>query len=81
LGSAFPLAGREAGVGQTKKKAHGRPLDMAERVGFEPTEARASTVFKTVSFDHSDTSPKEARRITESFPLFQLDLAFHPVIL
>ena len=29
----------------------------AERVGFEPTEPGGSTVFKTVSFDHSDTSP------------------------
>ncbi len=30
---------------------------MAERVGFEPTEGRPSTVFKTVAFDHSATSP------------------------
>ena len=30
---------------------------MAEKVGFEPTEALASTVFKTAAFDHSATSP------------------------
>ena len=30
---------------------------MAERVGFEPTEPRGSTVFKTAAFDHSATSP------------------------
>ena len=28
-----------------------------EKVGFEPTEPCGSTVFKTASFDHSDTSP------------------------
>ena len=32
---------------------------MAERVGFEPTETFASTVFKTAAFDHSATSPGE----------------------
>ena len=31
---------------------------MAEGVGFEPTEALTSTVFKTAAFDHSATSPK-----------------------
>ena len=30
---------------------------LAERVGFEPTEPRGSTVFKTAAFDHSATSP------------------------
>ena len=30
---------------------------MAERQGFEPWEPRGSTVFKTVAFDHSATSP------------------------
>jgi hypothetical protein len=30
---------------------------MAERVGFEPTEAYASSVFKTDAIDHSATSP------------------------
>ena len=30
---------------------------MAERVGFEPTDRRRSTVFKTAAFDHSATSP------------------------
>ena len=31
---------------------------MAEGVGFEPTVACATTVFKTVTIDHSDTPPK-----------------------
>lgn len=30
---------------------------MAEKVGFEPTEHCCSTVFKTASLNHSDTSP------------------------
>ncbi len=30
---------------------------QTEKVGFEPTEPLGSTVFKTASFDHSDTSP------------------------
>ncbi len=30
---------------------------LAERVGFEPTDRRRSTVFKTAAFDHSATSP------------------------
>ncbi len=30
---------------------------ITERVGFEPTEPRGSTVFKTASFDLSDISP------------------------
>ena len=29
-----------------------------EKVGFEPTEPLGSTVFKTASFNHSDTSPR-----------------------
>ena len=32
----------------------------AEREGFEPPEPCGSTVFKTASFDHSDTSPRRA---------------------
>jgi hypothetical protein len=32
---------------------------MAERVGFEPTEDRSSTVFKTAAFGHSATSPRD----------------------
>ncbi len=32
---------------------------MAERVGFEPTEACTSAVFKTVALNHSATSPLE----------------------
>ncbi len=31
--------------------------DLAERVGFEPTDPCGSTVFKTVAIDHSATSP------------------------
>jgi len=34
-----------------------RGTGMAERVGFEPTEGLPSTVFKTVAFDRSATSP------------------------
>ena len=30
---------------------------LTEKVGFEPTEPLGSTVFKTASFNHSDTSP------------------------
>ena len=30
---------------------------LEERVGFEPTDARTSPVFKTGSFNHSDISP------------------------
>ena len=32
-------------------------LVLTEKVGFEPTEPLGSTVFKTASFNHSDTSP------------------------
>ena len=32
---------------------------MAERVGFEPTDAFTSPVFKTGAFNHSATSPKK----------------------
>ena len=35
-------------------------LEMAEREGFEPPEACASTVFKTAAFDRSATSPRRA---------------------
>ena len=31
---------------------------VAERVGFEPTDASTSPVFKTGSFNHSDISPR-----------------------
>ena len=31
---------------------------MADGVGFEPTETRASAVFKTATINHSDTHPK-----------------------
>jgi hypothetical protein len=45
------------------------PLELAERVGFEPTEPCGSTVFKTVAFDHSATSPKRSKSITEEVQL------------
>ena len=32
-------------------------IKLAEREGFEPPETRASTVFKTASFNRSDISP------------------------
>jgi len=31
---------------------------VAERVGFEPTDAFTSAVFKTAAINHSATSPK-----------------------
>ena len=40
---------------------------LAERVGFEPTDALASAVFKTAAFDRSATSP--GRKGRESGPL------------
>ncbi len=40
---------------------------MAEREGFEPPEARASTVFKTAAFDHSATSPDGPIRAPTGF--------------
>ena len=36
---------------------------MAERVGFEPTEAHASPVFKTGSFNRSDISPNRDNNV------------------
>ena len=39
--------------------------DMAEGVGFEPTEADASAVFKTAAFDHSAIPP--SRLTLQSF--------------
>ena len=33
-------------------------LNLAERVGFEPTEGFPSAVFKTAAIDHSAISPK-----------------------
>ena len=33
-------------------------LLMADRVGFEPTDADASLAFKTSSINHSDTYPR-----------------------
>ena len=37
--------------------------EMAEGVGFEPTDACASPVFKTGAIDHSATLPVPPRRI------------------
>ena len=34
-------------------------LQLAEREGFEPPEARTSTVFKTAAFDRSAISPAQ----------------------
>jgi hypothetical protein len=34
-----------------------RNRDLAEGVGFEPTEVLPSTVFKTAAFDHSAIPP------------------------
>jgi hypothetical protein len=41
-----------------------------EREGFEPPEPRGSTVFKTASFDHSDTSPADVP--AEQYRLYSL---------
>ena len=41
-----------------------RAPKLSEKVGFEPTEPLGSTVFKTASFDHSDTSPRNNRNHT-----------------
>ena len=51
-----PLAGeplRPLGYFRRNKNIH----KMAERVGFEPTDAHTSPVFKTGSLNRSDTSP------------------------
>jgi hypothetical protein len=45
---------------------------IAEREGFEPPEPRGSTVFKTASFDHSDTSPLARLSIEVPIRLFRL---------
>lgn len=39
---------------------------MAEGVGFEPTNACASAVFKTAAFNHSATLPCEGIILTKS---------------
>ena len=58
-------------------------------MGFEPTDAFTSPVFKTGSFDRSDSSPFLATRliiakkhlIVNTFLLFFVPLAYIPVIL
>ena len=62
LSQPTPLAGeplRPLGYFSKPKNAFSiLPVEkMAERVGFEPTDACTSPVFKTGSFDHSDISP------------------------
>jgi hypothetical protein len=42
-----------------KSRPHGRLSRLAEREGFEPPEACASTVFKTAAIDHSAISPRQ----------------------
>ena len=39
--------------------------EMAEGVGFEPTDACASPVFKTGAIDHSATLPPSVRRTAD----------------
>jgi hypothetical protein len=41
---------------------------MAEGVGFEPTETRASPVFKTGAFDRSATPPGDLSLNAEDSP-------------
>ena len=43
---------------------------LAERVGFEPTDAFTSPVFKTGAFDHSAISPCVKVRSTQTQELF-----------
>ena len=42
---------------------------MAEMVGFEPTDALTSTVFKTASLNRSDTSPRAKKIVSNSAAL------------
>ena len=51
---------------------------VAERVGFEPTEPRSSTVFKTAAIDHSATSPCGGRLSCSNADLEDLK---YPIIL
>jgi hypothetical protein len=44
-------------------------LNLAEREGFEPPDGCPSTVFKTAAFDHSATSPKRNKSITDDLQL------------
>ena len=55
--------GRWPGFGQCSTPTV-RPTD-AERVGFEPTEPCSSTVFETVRFGRSRTSPSSAQTIAD----------------
>ncbi len=47
---------------------------MAERVGFEPTEACTSLVFKTRAFNHSTTSPSHEQIIRQIFSAVKFNL-------
>ena len=48
------------GGGEIKNPAHGWVFNLAERVGFEPTDPLESPVFKTGAFGRSATSPIRA---------------------
>ena len=50
--------------------------ELAERVGFEPTEVFTSLVFKTSSLNHSDTSPYNSSFYL-FIELFYKDLPLH----
>ena len=52
-------------------------IKLAERVGFEPTDARTSPVFKTGAFNHSAISPCEKA----SIPKRMKNLTIVPVLL
>ena len=51
--------------------------NIPEKVGFEPTEPCGSTVFKTASFDHSDTSPQQVPQYIDYQALCQYTARFH----
>ena len=42
---------------------------LAEEVGFEPTDACTSTVFKTAAFDHSATPPRKLKMKMNKAPI------------
>ena len=51
-----------------KVKENKRKVIVAGREGFEPPEARTSTVFKTAALDHSANSPNTTDSISKAFP-------------